>query len=190
MDETDEKYLDLFGAWLQGLGDDAQQLAEVVLEASCPDAPRQIVAGGLNYLLKTLDLIPDGIDDVGYLDDGFVLRVSADLAIREDLGDVDPEPLRVLNRLAADVDTLRDFLGPAYERLQDYVKGLQKGSARGRAAADIARDPALSAAFATEVQEFRAGYRPPRFTREEKTLVKLRAFFDAKLPRRSAEARL
>lgn len=183
MNETDEKHLDLFGAWLSGLGDDAQQIAGVLLDPSCPEVPRQVVAGGLNYLFKTIDLIPDGIDDIGYLDDAFVLRVSADLAIREDLGDVDPELLGVLNRLASDVDILRDFLGPAYERLQEYVKGLRKGSARGRAAADIARDPALSTALTTEVRDFRAGYRTPSFTREEKTLVKLRAFFDAKLPR-------
>jgi uncharacterized membrane protein YkvA (DUF1232 family) len=183
MNETDQKFLDLFGAWLHGLGDDAQQLAAVVLEESCPDVPRQIVAGGLNYLFKTLDLIPDGIDDIGYLDDGFVLRVTADLALREDLADVEPERLRVLNRLATDVDVIRDFLGPEYERLAEYVKGLRKGSARGRAAADIARDPALRAAFATDVRDFCAGYLSPRFTREEKTLVKLRAFFDAKLPR-------
>jgi uncharacterized membrane protein YkvA (DUF1232 family) len=183
MSEIDQNYLDSFGAWLQGLGDDAQQLAVLISSSSCPETTRQIVAGGLNYLFKSLDLIPDGIDDIGYLDDGFVLRVSADLAIQEDVGDLDPQLVSVLNRLASDVDTIRDFLGPEYGRLLEYVKGLRKGSARGRSAPDIARDPAALAALTSDVRSFCNGYQAPRFTREEKTLVKLRAFFDAKLPR-------
>jgi uncharacterized membrane protein YkvA (DUF1232 family) len=183
MSDSDRDYLDLFGAWLHGLGDDAEQLSEIVSATAAPEAARQIVAGGLNYLFKSLDLIPDGIDDIGYLDDAFVLRISAELAVQEDLGELEPERMRALDRLANDADAVREFLGKDATRLVDYVKGLRKAAARGRAVADIVRDDATQQAFLSDVRGFCRAYEPPRFTREEKNLVKLRAFFDAKLPK-------
>ena len=41
-----------------------------------------------------------------------------------------------------------------------------------------ARPPSLE-----NLRGFAAAYQPPNFAREEKNLIKLRAFFDAKLPR-------
>jgi uncharacterized membrane protein YkvA (DUF1232 family) len=179
MSDSDRDYLDLFGAWLHGLGDDAEQLSEIVAATAASEGARQIVAGGLNYLFKSLDLI----DDIGYLDDAFVLRVSAELAVQEDLGELEPERMRVLDRLASDSDAVREFLGKDATRLVDYVKGLRKAAARGRAVAEIVRDEATQQSFLSDVRSFCRSYEPPRFTREEKTLVKLRAFFDAKLPK-------
>ena len=183
MSDESREYLDLFAAWLQGLGDDAEQVSTIVGRAVVPDPARELVAGGLNYLFKTLDLIPDGIDDIGYLDDAFVLRVAAELAIQADVGELDPDGVRVLNRLASDVDSLRSFLGGDFARLADYVKGLRRAAARGRSVADIVRDPETQAAFLSDVRSFCRSYAPPRFAREDKSLVKLRAFFDAKLPK-------
>jgi uncharacterized membrane protein YkvA (DUF1232 family) len=180
---SDAKYLDIFPAWLRSLGDDAEALGEIIGEKSVPEAPRQIVAGGLNYLFKSLDLIPDGIDDIGYLDDAFVLRIAAELAIQEDCGELPAEKLKTLNRLATDADTVREFLMQDFTRLVDYVKGLRKGAARGRSVADIVNDPATQTAFLSDVRGFGKGYQPPSFSREEKNLVKLKAFFDAKLPK-------
>ncbi len=88
MSETESKYLDTFPNWLRTLGTDAQELGEALEAKGMPSDARECIAGGLNYLFKSLDLIPDGIDDIGYLDDAFVLRVSADLAGREDLANV------------------------------------------------------------------------------------------------------
>jgi len=183
MSDSDPNYLDLFAAWLHGLGDDAEQLTAIVSADVVHEGPRQLVIGGLNYLFKTLDLIPDGIDDIGYLDDAFVLRVAAELAIQEDVGELEPDGVRVLNRLASDVDAVREFLGKDFPRLADYVKGLRKAAARGRSVADIVRDVPTQKAFLEDVRGFCRSYTPPRFAREEKSLVKLRAFFDAKLPK-------
>lgn len=178
-----ERFLDTFPAWLRSLGDDAEELGGIVSEQDVPEGPRQMIAGGLNYLFKSLDLIPDGIDDIGYLDDAFVLRVAAELAIQEDVGDLEPGKLRTLNRLATDADTVREFLGKDFARLSDYVKGLRKGAARGRSVIDIVRDQGTQSAFLSDVSGFGKSYQAPSFAREEKNLVKLRAFFDAKLPK-------
>jgi len=183
MSESEPNYLESFAAWLRQLGDDAEQLAAAVGDASVPEPARQAIVGALNYLFKSLDLIPDGIDDIGYLDDAFVLRVSAELALQDDLGDLAPETLRALNQLASDADVVREFLGKDFARLLDYVKGLRRAAARGRSVQDILRDATVQAAFLSDVRGFCQSYEGPSFAREEKTLVKLRAFFDAKLPK-------
>ncbi|UJR78678.1 YkvA family protein [Sandaracinus amylolyticus] len=182
MAEIDSKYLDTFPAWLRSLGEDAEKLAELLSGEALSSGARESIAGGLNYLFKSLDLIPDGIDDIGYLDDAFVLRVAADLAAAADEGN-DPNASRALAALANDCETVRDFLGRDYTRLESYVKGLRKGAARGRSVADILGDASVREDFLGDVRGFAKTYEAPSFSREEKNLIKLRAFFDAKLPK-------
>src|SRR5688572_31012846 len=154
MVEFDPKYLDTFPAWLDSLGRDAATLGTLLGESGLSGGARESIAGGLNYLFKSLDLIPDGIDDIGYLDDAFVLRVSAELAIQEDLAGVEAEKLTELHRLAGEADVVREFLGKDFARLLDYVKGLRKSAARGRAVSEIVRDESTRLVFLQDLQNF------------------------------------
>lgn len=176
-------YLERFSIWLRDLAQEAESLASLIDDGAVPESTRLSLIAAINYVFKSLDLIPDGIDDVGYLDDAFVLRVAAEQGAQQDLLDLDPDKLQVLNRLASDADVVRDFLGKDFARLNEYVKGLRKGSARGRTGAEIIRDSTLRAAFLQDLRSFCRSYAAPRFAQEEKSLVKLRAFFDAKLPK-------
>lgn len=183
MSEDLSHYLDTFPGWLRSLGDDAEQLAQLLEASGINMTAREYIAGGVNYLFKSLDLIPDGIDDIGYLDDAFVLRVAAELASQEDLGEVDAEGMKLVGRLTNEADTVREFLGKDYTRLEAYVKGLRKGAARGRAVSDILGDAATQQEFIDDVRGFAKSYDSPSFSKEEKNLIKLKSFFDAKLPR-------
>ena len=183
MSDQTAKYLDTFPTWLRSLGDDAEHLAALLGEPGLAQPAAQAIAGGLNYLFKSLDLIPDGIDDIGYLDDAFVLRVAADLAMREDTGEAEGDKLRAIGRLANDCDLLRDYLDKDYARLEAYVTGLKKGSARGRTVDDILANEGVRGEFLSDVRGFAKSYESPSFSREEKNLIKLKAFFDAKLPK-------
>ena len=183
MSESEVSYLDLFPDWLRSLGDDAEKLGELCVDQALPEAARQLLAGGVNYIFKSLDLVPDGIDDIGYIDDAFVLRVSAELALREDLSAVSTDALRGLSRLGEEAGVIREFLGADYGRLEGYVAGLRKVAARGRSVADVVREGTVQAAFVSDVHGFARAYQAPSFSREDRNLVKLRAFFDAKLPR-------
>ena len=184
MSDTDStKYLDLFPGWLRELGRDAEALAALLEESGMPAPARESIAGGINYLFKSLDLIPDGIDDIGYLDDAFVLRVAADLAIQGDTGGVGADKLTVLSRLANEADEVRAFLGKDYVRLESYVKGLKNGAARGRSVADVIGSDDVRRELLSDVRGFSKTYDSPSFSREEKNLIKLKAFFDAKLPK-------
>jgi len=174
--DVDARCLETFPEWLRTLGADATALADALAEGQTPDEARRILAGAINYLFKSVDLIPDGIDDIGYLDDAFVLRLAAAQAVAAGLaGDV--------AALAADAALVKDFLGADYARLDRYVTGLRKGSARGRSVDAIVADAAVCRELAADVTGFAGGYGAPSFAREQRTLIKLRAFFDARLPR-------
>ena len=184
MSESQAKYLDTFPGWLRTLGEDAESLGSLLEEDDgLPESARESVAGGLNYLFKSLDLIPDGIDDIGFLDDAFVIRVAADLAAREDSGNVTGDKLKALAELSNDCEVIREFLGDDYGRLESYVRGLRRGAARGRSVSDILNDKEIRGELLSDVRGFSKSYSAPSFAREEKNLIKLRAFFDAKLPK-------
>lgn len=182
MSDTNSTCLETFPGWLRNLGQEAEALGEL-LNLELPKDAHEAIAGGLNYLFKSLDLIPDGIDDIGYLDDAFVLRVASDLATREDLSGASVEDTRIAQQLASDCDLIRDFLEKDYERLESYVTGLKRGAARGRAVTDILGDGSVKAEFLGDLRAFASSYESPAFAQEEKNLIKLRAFFDAKLPK-------
>jgi uncharacterized membrane protein YkvA (DUF1232 family) len=170
------RFLDVFPMWLRSLGEDALALGAVVRDESNEDV-RRSAAAGLNYIFKSLDLIPDGIDDLGFCDDAFVIRVAAALAI-EAAPDATAE---VVVRLAGEAAVVEEFLGEDYERLVTYVRGLRKGEARGRTVLDILTDDAARDAFMGEVAEWAEEYQVPNFARDLKTLIKLKAFLSAKL---------
>jgi len=173
----DPKYLEIFPSWLRALGEDAGALGAVV-GGDGPEPVRRHVTAGLNYLFKSLDLIPDGIDDLGFLDGAFVLRVAAAQAVAE----TPAAKEGVVGRLADDVPALKEFLGDDYARLDAYVVGLKKGAARGRTVDDIMSDNDARSAFTSEVAAWAKEYQAPSFTRDTKTLVKLKSFLNAKLP--------
>jgi hypothetical protein len=176
MSDSDANYLDTFPGWLRNLGQDAESLGGALETDGVSAEALEALAGGLNYLFKSLDLI-------GYLDDAFVLRVACMLAVQESLGDIPDGTSKTIRRLADENATVKDFLAGDYGRLETYVKGLRKSAARGRSVADILKDDAIRAEFLSDLRGFSKSYESPSFAREEKNLIKLRAFFDAKLPK-------
>ena len=180
MTELHDRCLDTFPEWLKTLATDAQDLSALLVDGGVPDDVRRLAAGGLNYLFKSLDLIPDGIEDLGYLDDAFVLRVSAALAMAEapHLREANP----AIARLASDAKLVADLLGSDYARLEKYVVGLKKGAARGRTVDEIVGDSAVRTTFVGELGGWSTSYVAPTFSRDEKNLRKLQSFLSAKLP--------
>jgi len=174
----DPRFLEVFPQWLRSLGEDAALVGDAIAGHEGDDDAVRSLVSGLNYIFKSLDLIPDGIDDLGFLDDAFVLRVACALA-----GAARPEIKQgAVQRLAEDASAVREFLGEDYVRLETYARGLRKGAARGRSVEDIVTEPNQRSQFLQEVKAWSAGYQVPSFTRDPKTLVKLKAFLNAKLP--------
>lgn len=180
MSELAERCLDAFPQWLKSLADDVSALTALVGRDDVPTAARRQLAGAVNYLFKSLDLIPDGIEDLGFVDDAFILRAAASIVA----GDVriESEEAATLARLSADAELVREFLGETYPRLKRYTEELTTVNARGRSVDAIVAEPATFSALASDVKGWVGAYSPPSFSRDEKNLIKVKSFLNAKLP--------
>jgi uncharacterized membrane protein YkvA (DUF1232 family) len=178
MAPLDARCLEAFPVWLKLLAEDARKLAAVIESPALAESARKGAATALNYLFKSLDLIPDGLEDLGFVDDALVFRVASRSVPQ---GDADADPSGVLVRLSADAALVEEFLGELYPKLAAYVAALESSAVRGRSAADIVADAGISADFTREVRSWADGYAAPAFLRDDKNLVKLRAFLGAKL---------
>lgn len=178
MTPAESSCLDAFPAWLKSLAPDARQLAELVENDAAPESARKSAAAALNYLFKSLDLIPDGLEDIGFLDDAFVFRVAAS---HVPASDAEQDASGTVARLSADTALLQEFLGDVYPRLSAYVSELEKAKVRGRVVGDVIGDENVRSEFVREVRAWADGYQTPAFLRDDKNLVKLRSFLNAKL---------
>jgi uncharacterized membrane protein YkvA (DUF1232 family) len=178
MSDVDSRCLDAFPAWLRSLTEDALGLSSVVADEGAPEPLRRGAAGALNYLFKSLDLIPDGIEDLGFLDDAFVFRVAARMVSP---GEGAPAHEK-LETLAHDAALISDFLGVEYPRLERFVASLGTAVVRGRSVDDIVATPSVAASLVGDVRGWSVSYVVPSFGRDAKNLVKLRAFLSKKLP--------
>jgi uncharacterized membrane protein YkvA (DUF1232 family) len=181
MTPLESRCLEVFPAWLQSLADDARALGQV-LESAVEEDLRRSAASALNYLFKSIDLIPDGLEDLGFLDDAFVFRVAMARAAAADA------PLQAgsaAQRLAADAELIREFLGADYERLEAYVAELGQKPVRDRSVEELLTDPDKRADLQRDLQGWVAEFATPSFFRDSKNLVKLRAFLGTKLAPRT-----
>ena len=178
MSSLESRCLQSFPEWLSALGADATALASV-LESNEAPAIQLVAAGALTYLGNSFDLIPDGLEDLGYLDDAFVLRVAA-ARLPEEQRQLDASGL--VTRLAAEAELIREFLGADYERLEVFVDRLPRGVAKGRSVEQVLGNPEVRAVFCQDIRAWAGNYSGPTFARDEKNLVKLRSFMNKRLP--------
>jgi uncharacterized membrane protein YkvA (DUF1232 family) len=184
MNDINEKCLEIFPAWLESLGEDVSVIMETLKDDGLAPDAKPLLIGGINYLFKALDLIPDGVDDIGYLDDAFVIRISAKSALEGDIGTIDDDLKNRLNQLGKGIDMMNQFLGEAlFGRLEKYAGKLARGASRGRTVSEILEESSVFEAFSAETEQFVDSYTAPSMTQDENTLTKLKAFLDAKLPK-------
>lgn len=177
MNELDERAVATFGDYLGSLATDAQLLLAEIADESQNEAVRRILAGALNYLFKSLDLIDDGIEGLGYLDDAFVLRVACYQAAQ---GGTLPDSLGALRNEA---ELVLDFLGELAGRFQVFVAQLETISVRGRTAEAIVTDGSVRQELSDDIASWASRYKKPHFLLDERGLITLRAFLGAKLPK-------
>lgn len=182
MSDLDNRCLDAFPQWLRSLPEDLSSLAELLSNDTLGEPVRRHAAGAINYLFKSLDLIPDGIEDLGFVDDAFVLRVGAALALGADAGAAEADASGTLGRLAGEAGLVHEFLGGDYGRLERFVADLGKGAARGRSVDDILQKSDVRSELIGEVKGWVSSYEAPSFTRDPKSLIKLKSFLQTKLP--------
>jgi len=177
MSSPESRCLESFPLWLRTLGDDARALS-ALLETSESEAVIRATASALTYLFKSVDLIPDGLEDLGYMDDAFVVRVACTHTAEDERSQ---EGHAILQRLADEARLIHEFLGDDYAALERHVDGLESASARGRSVAEVVQSAEARSGLARDVREWASTYGTPGFGRDAKNLVKLRSFLKTKL---------
>lgn len=174
MNELDKRCLETFAGWLKSLADDSRTLSEAVQNEELSEGVRRPLAGALNYLFKSLDLIDDGIEGLGFLDDAFVLRIAAAKA-----GEGAPAEVRALGE---DAGLLLEFLGELAPRLDRFVTGLEKSTVRGRSVDAILSEEGVRSELLGDLSAWASRYEKPAFAHDPKNLIQLKSFLGAKLP--------
>jgi uncharacterized membrane protein YkvA (DUF1232 family) len=183
MTDINTRCLEIFPHWLASLADDVCTIQDA-LAGNLSREVKQTLAGGINYLFKSLDLVPDGIDDIGYVDDAFVLRMASRRACNQGIESLSDDLRTKLGRMSLDVDVIAELLGEdLFKRFQKYTDALANGSARGRTVDEILDIPEIAAEFSAEMVDFLDTYENPGFNDDEKNIIKLKAFMEARLPR-------
>ncbi len=182
MNELQQRCLDVFPQWLASLPDDARAMLRVLSDESEPEVHRRWAAAALSYLARSIDLIPDGVEELGFLDDAFVLRVAAARALNAVGPREGAESGTGLVRLGGEAALVEEFLGDLHSRLSAFVASLPAVTTAARSVDALLTDADAQAELASVVGAWASNYQTPTAMGDERALVKLRAFLNAKLP--------
>lgn len=197
---SDPKYLPAFSAWLHAMGEDVLSLANQLEAADAPVPVRQASAAALLCLRRSTELIPDGLEPLGYLELAFAFRVIAERALADSPDPVAGEALDSevsdgplppaaapgrMARLAADAALVGEFLGEDLPHFRERVLAAGSGERAGHSAAELLDDLELQAPLLHDVRQWAEQYRAPELGDGEEELVKIGSFFRTRLRRAS-----
>jgi uncharacterized membrane protein YkvA (DUF1232 family) len=169
-----EELIELFSEWINSLPDDTKTLQAAVEAEGTPREAKLMLIGGLSYLLRKIDIVPDYLTGVGVVDDVFVLRIAAAEA---NLGGAAPE----VQALGDSLGPVQEYLGDLYAGLVTFVKGLPEDPVRGRTAAKILDDESVHKQFTRELGDELDSFAPKPITDGDRALREIKSFIKAKL---------
>jgi hypothetical protein len=181
----DPKFLPLFSGWLRTLGEDVLSLSNRLEAADTPRPFRQASAEALQYVLRSAELIPEGLEELGYLEVAFAFRVLARRTTGENLELVAGAPESRLVRLGEEADAIGEFLGEDMPLLTEASVAPAMTTYRGVAAAALLENDERRAEVLAEARAWAEAYQPPEPSEGAEELVKIRSFFRTRLRRAS-----
>lgn len=171
-----------FQEWIDSYEHDVALFKDIVAAESAPAPLRRLIAGGLMYMVRQIDLIPDYYQPVGTIDDTMVLRVIADLSAEWTAELEDPKHMKALFKLANQNETTKSFLGEDdYRNLENYVREQPNKATHG-----ITGDAAASSAEARkdlfrQVNEELKHFKPVAIEDGPRAERELKSYLHAKL---------
>jgi hypothetical protein len=183
---TEPKFLAAFSGWLRALGEDVLSLAHLLGTPEAPMPYRLAAARALHGWLRLTELVPEGIEALGYLEGAFAFRVIADAALAERAATDSPETGEAdgrVRRLAADAPLVAEFLGDDLPPFRERWLSPEATTRAGRPASALLEDDALRHDVQREVREAVQLYQAPELGDGPEELVKIEAFFRTRIRR-------
>ena len=183
---TDGEYQKVFVGWLAGLGGEARELSALLAREDVPPSLRRFAAETLNQLLYAVDLIPEGIEGLGYLEALFGVRLQARELSEAEPDSTSADPHGSVRRFSREALLVRSFLGEEDAgRLLALARTQNEKRARGRSVAELLEVPEARSAAIEEAQSWAEHYRPSQFGSGSHDLVRLRSFLRTRVRRTS-----
>ncbi|MBU1536518.1 DUF1232 domain-containing protein [Myxococcota bacterium] len=175
MNETE--LLQAMDLWVKNLAIDATVMRKTIdAEGTCREAKKYII-GGLAYLLRKVDIIPDYMGGIGVLDDASVMRIACKLALDEGVPNASDE----FKQLATESELVKLALEEFFVQFENYVKNLPIEKIRNRNAETILDEPGSIDQFDRELEDETRGYRPKPLAQNTRTLRELKSFIKSKV---------
>lgn len=189
MTPSDASCLQTFSRWLADMPGEVRALCDVLdspaESAEAPEHCRRASAESLSHLLRSLELIPDGVEALGYLENLFAFR-----AIMRDAAEgLDAIPDGTSRRLAAEAELVVGFLGDDFGRLREAMQRAREHTRAGERASDLLDDAERRSAAIAQLRAWANAYRAPELAATEAELLKLRSFLRVRLGRSWPAAR-
>lgn len=183
---SDMEFKKAFVAWLTGLAGEARELSALLARDDAPAGLRGFAAETLNQLLYTADLVPEGIEGLGYLETLFGIRLLARELCEAEPDSASADPHGTVHRLSREAGLVRSFLGEEDEdRLLSLVHAQREKPARGRSVAELLEVPESRSAAIEELQSWAEDYQPSQFGTGSHDLVRLLSFLRTRVRRAS-----
>lgn len=172
------EYAPKFQEWIDSFERDVSLFKEILLSESAPAQLRRLMAGGLMYMIRQIDLVPDYYQPVGTIDDTMVLRVVADLSAEWTAELDEPKHMKALFKLANQNEITKSYLGEeTYRNLENYVRGQPEKPTHGITGDSAVSSPQSRRELLSQVDEELKHFKPvaiedgPRAERELKSYI-------------------
>lgn len=161
--------------------------AEAAEAPAPPDPVHRASAESLHLLLRAADLIPDGLEHLGYLEVAFAFRAIARRALDDssqavgEAGDTTPEG--PIARLGADAELIAEFLDSDVGAFYEAVSNIGATRRDGHTAAALLKSSEVRGPALQQARRWVERYQSPELSDRHEELVKIRSFFRTRLER-------
>jgi uncharacterized membrane protein YkvA (DUF1232 family) len=173
--------IDVFNDWINTLPQDARAMRAALEAEKTPREAKRHLVGGLSYILRKIDIVPDYLTGVGLVDDAAVLRIACQLAQQSGLGELSAELANPVEALAGATAPLESYLGDLHPKLVEFVKALPDETVRGRTADKVLDDQEAYKQFMRELDDELNAYSPQAIADPDRAAREIKSFFKAKL---------
>ncbi len=174
---NENELLQAMDRWVKDLAGDALEMRKALDSEGISRDAKKYLIGGLAYLLRKVDIIPDYMGGIGVLDDASVMRVAVKLALESGLPGGSP----ALTKLGEEAELVKSALEEFYDTFEGYVKGLPAEKIRNRNADTILDEPGSLDQFDRELEDETRGYKPKPLAQNSRTLRELKSFIKSKI---------
>jgi uncharacterized membrane protein YkvA (DUF1232 family) len=146
--------------WIVSLPIDIKILIEMIGDNQLDMKARSLAVGTIAYLIAAIDMIPDTIPALGYVDDVLVLHIALAIILQ-----IDPERAEhyrekypsTIGAIDEQVQLLTDTLGALYSWLKAFVENLSRRGYKGQSAEEAAQSEETREEIFDDAMIFAAG---------------------------------